>query len=258
MTHIQAVLLDIDGTLTWQGRAIPGAAAALAYLHAQRIPCQLLTNISARLPVHIAADLREAGIDVAPEAIQTAATACADYVRTTEKSINGTFLPATIRPFFDGIRIDNNAPDLIVVGDAGAAFSFDNMNAAFKRLYQGAALIAMQKNLYWFTPTGVQLDCGTFVTALEAAAGVTATVTGKPAQLFFDAALARLGLLPENVLVVGDDATTDLAGARNVGARCALVRTGKNSAGITNQPQPDFTLDSIAQLPALLAGMRRG
>jgi len=85
-------------------------------------------------------------------------------------------------PLFEEITVNNQAPEIIVVGDAGEAFSFENMNAAFKSLHAGAALVAMQKNMYWFSPAGVQIDCGAFVSALESATGVTATVTGKPSK----------------------------------------------------------------------------
>ncbi|HEY5249925.1 MAG TPA: HAD hydrolase-like protein [Dermatophilaceae bacterium] len=56
-------------------------------------------------------------------------------------------------------------------------------------------------------------------------------------------------------MVVGDDATTDIAGGRDAGARTVQVRTGKyadqHAEGITGSA--DVTIDTVADLPALLA-----
>jgi len=61
MTKIKGVLLDIDGTLAWKKTAIHGAAQAIGYLRSHGYPFRLLTNISARQPEHIAAELAEVG-----------------------------------------------------------------------------------------------------------------------------------------------------------------------------------------------------
>jgi len=255
MTKIKGVLLDIDGTLTWKKSAIYGAAQAIGYLRSHGYPFRLLTNISARRPEHIAAELAAVGIAIAASEIQTSATACAAYLRDNKKSISDYFIPESIMPLFEGITVNNQAPEIIVVGDAGEAFSFENMNAAFKSLHAGAALVAMQKNMYWFSPAGVQIDCGAFVSALESATGVTATITGKPSKTFFDSAIASLGLTADQVLVVGDDVLTDVAGAQAVGARSALVKTGKGNDNVASQTNPDFTLACVAQLPDLLKAL---
>ena len=68
---------------------------------------------------------------------------------------------------------------------------------------------------------------GAFRLGLEAAIGVTATVVGKPARLFFDAALADLEIAAEDALLVGDDIDADVRGAQALGMTGALVRSGK-------------------------------
>jgi ribonucleotide monophosphatase NagD (HAD superfamily) len=75
------------------------------------------------------------------------------------------------------------------------------------------------------------LDAGPFVVALEYAAGVEATVLGKPAKDFFLSAVASLGCRPEETVLVGDDAASDVGGALKAGLRGILVRTGKYRPG---------------------------
>ncbi len=54
---------------------------------------------------------------------------------------------------------------------------------------------------------------------------------GKPAQAFFDAALARLGVSAEQTAMVGDDIRADIGGAQAAGLGGILVRTGKFRPG---------------------------
>jgi ribonucleotide monophosphatase NagD (HAD superfamily) len=95
------------------------------------------------------------------------------------------------------------------------------------------------------------LDSGPFVRALEEAAGVRATTIGKPALTFFRHGLRGLGLPASGVVMIGDDATNDLAPARRLGMRTILVQTGKPVDATASQ-QADLVLASIAQLPASL------
>ena len=56
-----------------------------------------------------------------------------------------------------------------------------------------------------------------FVAGLEYAAGVDATVLGKPSPAYFEAALAALDAEPELTWMVGDDLDADIAGAQRYG-----------------------------------------
>ena len=54
--------------------------------------------------------------------------------------------------------------------------------------------------------------------------------------------------------MVGDDVESDVGGAKALGMRGVLVRTGKftEDALAAANPRPDAVLDSVAELPALL------
>jgi ribonucleotide monophosphatase NagD (HAD superfamily) len=91
------------------------------------------------------------------------------------------------------------------------------------------------------------------VRLLEYAAGVQATVLGKPSPEFFRLALDTAAAAPAAALVVGDDLGADVAGAQAVGLRAVLVRTGKGAEPAGGEPaEPDAVLDSVAGLPGLL------
>jgi len=74
----------------------------------------------------------------------------------------------------------------------------------------------------------------------------------KPHTLPFERALDVLGLAPDRALFVGDSLTYDVAGAQNAGLAVAWVR-GEDGPGTYD---PEYVLDSLAELPALLEGER--
>ena len=155
--------------------------------------------------------------------------------------------------FFKEIPIDDDAPDFVVVGDYGEGFDFHALNHAFRLLMNGAELIALQKNLYWFSSEGMFLDCGAFVTLLESAANKTAKVMGKPSETFFKIALESLQVSPNEAVVVGDDITSDIVGAERMEMRSILVKTGKFKPDQLENPvaKPTWVLDSVAELPKM-------
>ena len=98
------------------------------------------------------------------------------------------------------------------------------------------------------------MDAGAFVAALEYATETEAELIGKPNRAYFDMALKDIGLDPSQVAMIGDDIHTDISGAQAAGMPTILVRTGKYSFD-AQKPlpvQPDWTIDSIADLPGIL------
>ena len=75
-----------------------------------------------------------------------------------------------------------------------------------------------------------------------------ATVAGKPSAPFFRAGFRALGLLASAVLMVGDDIHHDVLPAMRLGAKGALVRTGKYREGDLTAGTPDAVLESFAAL----------
>jgi ribonucleotide monophosphatase NagD (HAD superfamily) len=111
----------------------------------------------------------------------------------------------------------------------------------------------MHRNLSWLTERGMMLDTGAYVLGLERAAGVDATVTGKPAPDFFRQSVALLGVPAEEVAMVGDDLEADVLAAQDCGLTGVLVRTGKFRPETleASERRPDHVIDSIANLREL-------
>lgn len=253
---LKALLIDIDGTLVFRGEAIAGANRALCEAAEAGLAVRLLTNISAKLPHHIAAGLQACGIDAAEDSIQTAGMACSAYIRRHPDASCHLLVPDAMAALFEDIRRDDSRPDFVVIGDVAERFDYELLNGVFRMLRDGAQLVVPHRNLYWFDGAGPpRLDAGAFILGLEAAAGQTAIVTGKPSAVFFQAALDALGVSADEALVVGDDLLTDIAGAEASGLASVLVRTGKGETPrAAGAAAPGVALQSIADLMRHLHG----
>lgn len=225
--RIEGLLLDVDGVLYQGDAALPGTPEALRRLRDARMPFRLITNTTRTPKAALLEKLTRLGLEVAEnELVTTAQIARAVISRDGAK------------PYLlvhEDLKVDcppeAGKPDSVLLGDAADGFTFERLNKAFRILIEGGRFYALARNRYFRTATGLELDAGPFVAALEYASGVEARVLGKPAPSFFHAAADSAGLIPATALMVGDDIEADVEGAIRAGFPAALVRTGKFRAG---------------------------
>ncbi len=255
MREIDGLLLDIDGVLSISWEPIPGSIEAMDAFRRAGLPVCLITNTTTHTRAALADTLRTAGFDAEPERLVTAVTATAEHLRTAHPGAPVFVLSdGDARADMDGVTLvaSPDDADVIVLGGASEDFTYDAINRSFRRLMDGAALVAMHRNMYWKTAEDFELDAGAFVEGLEAAAGVAAVTCGKPSAAYFHAALAVLGVPVERAAMVGDDIVNDVEGARGAGLTGILVRTGKYREGDLDRGTADAVVDSLADVPSWL------
>ena len=99
----------------------------------------------------------------------------------------------------------------------------------------------------------ISLDLGPFVKAIEYSSGKKSILMGKPEKNFFDLAVKDLDIIKDNILMIGDDITSDIEGSINANLKAIQVKTGKFQEKDFNYPtQPHYRIESINDLPALL------
>jgi HAD superfamily hydrolase (TIGR01458 family) len=251
---IEGLLLDLSGVVYVQDEAVPGAAEALSKLRGADLPVRLITNTTMRPRRSILERLERLGIEADPSELLTPATLAAR--RCAEAGYDSVSLVVLdeLREDLEDVPEGDEDVDAVIVGDLGDGWGYEVLNRAFRRLMDGAELIALQKNRYWETAEGLSLDAGPFVSALEYASGREAEVVGKPSESFFELALRELGVEAGRAAMVGDDVEADVGGAHAAGLKGILVRTGKfrDETLATADPPPDGVLDSIADVPEFL------
>jgi len=248
LAHIQGFLLDLDGTLYQSGAPLPGAVATVCTLSRDGVPVRFVTNTTSKSRAAVASTLAAMGFPASENSIFSPPHAAGERLRKRGASAY-LLVPDATRPDFDGIPTDDAQPDAVVIGDLGTDWTFERLNRAFRLIHGGADLVALGRTRYWQADAGLQLDVGPFVAALEYATGNEATVIGKPEPQFFLDAVAELGLEPEAVALVGDDAETDVRAAQRAGLSGVLVRTGKfRPTDLDGKPPIDLVIDSVADL----------
>ncbi len=245
---IKGLLIDMDGVLYVEDRVVPGAPETITWLRRQNLPFRFLTNTTMKSRVTLAAKLNRMGIEVEPAHIFSAVYAAACYVRQKPGARCHLMLAEDAQQEFAGLASASDQVDFVVAGDLGDQLNYDRINRAFRCLMNGAELVALQKNRFWRTADGLAIDAGAFVAALEYASGKTATLIGKPARPFFEAALQDMDITAAEALVIGDDLEADIQGAQALGIRAALVMTGKSQPDDVAHPtiRPDFIFSTIA------------
>jgi HAD superfamily hydrolase (TIGR01458 family) len=256
VARFDGVLLDIDGVLAVSWEPLDGAIDTVRWLREHDIAFRMITNTTTHTRDELASTLSEAGIATDPDEIVTAVVATGSYLRHEHPGARVFVLSdGDATADLVGATLVDDDPDVVVVGGAYEGFDYPTLNRMFRWLMDGAAFVAMHRNLFWRTGDGWQLDGGAFVAGLEEATGRRAVICGKPSAAAFDAALEQIGVSRERAVMVGDDAINDVAGAQAIGVAGVLVRTGKfrpeDLEGL--ERPPDAVLGSIAELPTLLA-----
>jgi HAD superfamily hydrolase (TIGR01458 family) len=252
---IRALLFDMDGVLYNSEEPIPGAAETLAWVREQAIPHLFLTNTTSRPRRALAEKLARFGIEAAEDRIMTPPVAAAQWLLAQSVEKIALFVPAATQAEFAGLPFvpheAETGADAIVIGDLGAAWDFATLNRAFRQLQSNPAarLIALGGTKFWQGPTGLQLDVAPFTAALACATGREPMVFGKPSRVFFETAVALLGVPAANCLMIGDDIEVDIAGAQSAGLQAALVRTGKfRGQQRTGEVAPEYLFASVSDV----------
>jgi HAD superfamily hydrolase (TIGR01458 family) len=270
LAGVRGLILDLDGVLVLRGALLPGADAAIAALDARGIPYVIGTNMSLTSRDTLSRELTRGGLPVPADRIVSAASTASALARrrfgTAPLYVMGS---ADAMTEFAGLRLlthDEAAEPgataaAVIVGDAGEEFTPRNIQSAFRLLRDGAAFVAMHKNRWWITPSGVLLDSGSYVAALEFATERRAQVTGKPSRAFFGEGVRRLGVARGQVAMVGDDLWNDIRGAQTAGLHGVFVRSGKHGEAELDHASrsrggraPDAIAPSIVEVVAALEG----
>ncbi|HYE34733.1 TIGR01458 family HAD-type hydrolase [Methylocaldum sp.] len=255
MRNIKGILFDLDGVLYVGSRTIEGAPETVRRIRARGYPIRVITNTSTQSLASLHSKLLKLGFGIECAEILSAPQAVLRYLKRCGSPPCTLLLAEDVKSDFADIdEVDIDEAECIVVGDIGEAWTYNLLNRVFDRLIQGAKLIAVHKNRFWQTETGLKMDIGGFVAALEYCSGVRATVMGKPSPDFFRIALQDMGLKAREAAVVGDDIDSDIGGGQKAGLTGILVKTGKYRASYVNASSihPDKIIDSVNELPALL------
>ena len=248
------VLFDLDGVFYVSNQAIDGGQKTIDLLRKNDIPIRFITNTTTK-PRNIICDkLNTFGLKVYENEMFSASYIGINYLRSIGSPPCHLLIHENIYSDYAEFEMKNEKPEYVVIGDRGHVWNYDDINQAFNFLKRGAKLITLHKGKYFQTSSGLEIDIGAFVAGLEYSSGKQTISLGKPNPKFFQIALDGMSKKSEEVFMVGDDIINDIGGAKNIGIKGVLVRTGKfrNSDLFHPDIKPDFIIDSINNLEAVI------
>ena len=248
--QILGLLVDLDGVLYVDQTPILGAIETVQRWVQTAQPRCFLTNTTTQSPATLGNKLHRMGFSIAAREVLSSPEAAKLYLEKMGRPVCKLVLDDDVITDFGDFPQSDADAKVVIMGDIGDAWSYDLLNNVFRLLMSGAELVALQRNKFWQTAAGLHLDIGAFVAGLEYATGKSAKVMGKPSPEFFTAALARLGMKPSDVAMIGDDIDNDILPAQRLGMTGILVKTGKyrETYARTSGVKPDLVIDSIADL----------
>jgi HAD superfamily hydrolase (TIGR01450 family) len=262
LDDIRALVLDIDGTLVQRAGAAThvqhGAREVLERIRATGRCLVFFTNGSHAPPAAFAEELREAGLDVGDDELLTPLRSVQAYLRTN--AVQGPVLlfgTPSAREYLvhAGVPIvtdDLDGCDTVFVAHPDA-FEFPAVERAARVLVAGAQLLTGSYAPAYAGADGPIFSRGAMLTAaLAKASGAEPIVVGKPSPAALHTVVEHLGLPPEDIAVVGDDVTMDVALGRLGGCKTILVRSGISGQVdvdyLDESQRPDAVVDGVAEL----------
>lgn len=225
--NYDSLLVDLDGTVYRGTEVIPHAREALR----DDGPSVLFTtNNSWRTAEMVCDRLRGMGFDVVPEQVVSSSQALPSVLdgripRGSSVLVIGTgaLQEILLRQGFRIVESADDHPAAVVQGHAPNC-TWQMLCEADLSIRDGALWVATNTDANIPDERGMIPGSGSLVAAVATATGQEPLVAGKPHAPIFNLALSRLSA--KKPLVIGDLLTSDIQGARGIGADSLLVLTG--------------------------------
>ena len=228
-------LLDMDGTLYLGDRLYDFTVQLLQTIRSTGRKYLFMTNNSSKSVEDYIKKLAGMGIAATREDFMTSSQATAYYLHKYHEG--KTLYVCGTRSLIEELEREGFATttqldqvQCIVMG-FDRELTFQKLEDVSKLLLTRPELpyIATNPDLVCPTEFGSVPDCGSVCEMIYNATGKRPVVIGKPTPLMPQLAMERLGVAPEQTMVVGDRIYTDVKSGLNAGTVTALVMSGETT-----------------------------
>ena len=245
MKGIEAVFLDLDGTIYLGNSLIDGASDFLTRLEERGVRRYFLSNNSSRSVAQYLSKLRSMGIIASEEEVLLSTHDLLRWLKS--QSISETYLVGT-RGMMEmlvsaGVCCESRAPQAVVLG-YDTEISYEKLSVASEHLHSGVPLIASHPDIVCPSPVGGLPDVGAYLALFEATTGMKPSmICGKPNASMITGVLDEIGLDPGRCAMIGDRIYTDMAMAEASGVHGVLVLSGE--ASLEDAESSQFNIDLV-------------
>ncbi|MBR2861617.1 MAG: HAD-IIA family hydrolase [Clostridia bacterium] len=252
MKNIKCVMLDLDGTVYLGDNIFPWTLEFLSRLDSLGIKHIFLTNNSSKGTDAYIQKFAKMGIEADESNILISSHAAADYINNNYKG-KRTFILGTESMQNEmkalGVNVCEDEPEILLAG-FDTALDYNRLTKFANLVATGLPYIATHPDAVCPAENGFLPDLGSVIELIYACCKRRPQVIcGKPNEQILIAAEHKTGFSRENLLMVGDRLTTDIAiGAW--GIKTALVLSGEATMeDVPSAPhRPDYIFPSIKEL----------
>jgi len=258
LSHIKALILDMDGVLWRENTPIGDLPSIFARIRERGLAVALATNNATKTVEEYLEKLSGFNVALEPWQIITSSLASANTLAKDfpnggpifvvgENGIQRALEDRGFQPIID--PQDETRPVAVVAG-IDRFVSYAKLRRATLHIRAGVPFYGTNPDRTFPTPQGLVPGAGAILASIEAATDVKPTVIGKPSPAMMYMALEKLGARPEETLVVGDRLETDIAAGQAAGCKTALVLSGVSTGqqAAAWKPTPDFIADDLTDL----------
>lgn len=238
LENIDAVFLDLDGTIYLGDALIDGALDFLQRCEQKGVKRYFLSNNSSRSVSQYVKKLNAFNIPASAEEVLLSTHDLLTWLK--RENITETWLIGTegMREMLEekGISTRSESPQYVVLG-YDTEIDYEKISRASIFMHSGVPLVASHPDMVCPSPDGGLPDVGAYLAMLKATTGVDPIhITGKPNAGMILHKIEELGLDPSRCAMVGDRLYTDIAMASRAGCIGVLVLSG------------EATLDDVVRL----------
>jgi 4-nitrophenyl phosphatase len=259
----KALILDMDGVLWRENQPIGDLPQIFGRIQENYWKVCLATNNATLSAEQYLEKLASFGVILTIEQIVNSAQAAAHYLSKKhpegghvyvigengliEALTDGGFICVELTPEEANAKYGQI---LAVVAGMDRMLTYHKLTVATRLIRSGVEFIATNPDRTFPTPIGLVPGAGAILAAIEAATDVRPLICGKPSPEMYRFALERMGVEPQNTIVVGDRLETDIAGGQALGCLTALVLSGVTSPETAHSwtPAPDWIIPDLDTL----------
>ena len=257
LKDIKCFLFDMDGTIYLGNALLPGVADFFKKLRVAGKDYYFVTNNSSKGHIHYAKKLIRMGINAEPRDVIISSDALNYYLKKIRPQaklyILGTEeLKETIRNAgFTIVEDEQTTPDFVIVG-FDMSLEYKTLAHSCRLIDKGVPFIATHGDVRCPIEDGEFIpDCGAMLALIKSATGKEPiNIMGKPNHYIIDLVREKANYEKEEIAMVGDRLSTDIAFGLNNNILSVLVLTGEATIDDVERTniRPDIILNSVVEI----------
>ena len=226
LSNVRAAVFDLDGTVNYGEKIIPGAKETIDFLRSKGIRILFATNNSGKTRGFLTEKLRRLGIECEEGDVYNSGYVAVRLIE--EKGLRNVYVVGS-NSFKDEISkvsnlVDEDHADTLVVG-IDTRFDYERMTAALRAALNSKTIVFCNEDVsYIGEGERIFPGAGAMTSFVRTCSGKEPDhIVGKPNTPMFELISRNTGIPCEEMVMIGDSYRSDVGFARNAGAKCILI-----------------------------------